>query len=75
MGGSGFAGAGAARGGRSVRGGLAGAGVGLASVLLTRGPDVRVESGTLVEMVLQREIIVEHEHAAQSDAPMVRTVH
>ena len=56
-------------------GGLAGAGVGLASVLLTRGPDVRVESGTLVEMVLQREIIVEHEHAAQSDAPMVRTVH
>lgn len=53
-------------------GGLAGAGVGLASVLLTRGPDVRIESGTLVEMVLQREIIVEHEHVPQSDTPTVR---
>ncbi len=42
-------------------GGLLGAGAGLASVLLTRGPDVRIESGTLVEMVLERPIIVEHE--------------
>jgi hypothetical protein len=40
-------------------GGLLGAGVGLASVLLTRGPDVRIESGTLVEMVLERAIVVE----------------
>ncbi len=42
-------------------GGLAGAGVGLATVLLTRGPDVRIESGTLVEMVLERPIVVEHD--------------
>jgi len=55
-------------------GGLAGAGVGLASVLLTRGPDVRIESGTLVEMVLQREIIVEHSRPGQSDTPTVRVV-
>jgi type IV secretion system protein VirB10 len=43
-------------------GGLLGAGAGLASVLLTRGPDVRIESGALVEMELERPIIVEHEH-------------
>jgi hypothetical protein len=47
-------------------GGLLGAGVGLASVLLTRGPDVRVESGTLVDMVLQRSIIVEHDGIAKN---------
>jgi len=56
---------------RSVRGagigGLAGAGVGLASVLLTRGSDVRIESGTLVDMVLEREIVVEHDRAGITD--------
>jgi len=42
-------------------GGLLGAGAGLATVLLTRGPDVRIESGTLIDMVLERPIIVEHD--------------
>ncbi len=55
---------------RSARGagvgGLLGAGVGIASVLLTRGPDVRIESGTLVDMVLEREIIVEHSRVARN---------
>lgn len=53
-------------------GGLVGAGVGVASVLLTRGPDVRIESGTLVEMLLEREIIVEHQR--QTDTPSMRIV-
>lgn len=47
-------------------GGLAGAGAGLASVLLTRGPDVRIESGTLVDMVLERPITVEHARVAKN---------
>lgn len=47
-------------------GGLMGAGAGLASVLLTRGPDVRIESGTLVDMVLERPISVEHERVAKN---------
>ena len=47
-------------------GGLLGAGAGLASVLLTRGPDVRIESGTLVEMVLERPIIVEHDRDSKN---------
>jgi hypothetical protein len=37
-------------------GGAAGAAVGLATVLFTRGPDVRIESGSTVEMVLQRSV-------------------
>src|SRR6266702_1738163 len=48
-------------------GGLVGAGVGLASALLTRGPDVRIESGTLLDMVLERAITVEHDRAGTSD--------
>jgi type IV secretion system protein VirB10 len=47
-------------------GGLLGAGAGLASVLLTRGPDVRLESGTLVDMVLERPIIVEHDREGKN---------
>ncbi len=47
-------------------GGLLGAGAGLASVLLTRGPDVRIESGTLVDMVLERPITVEHDRVARN---------
>lgn len=47
-------------------GGLLGAGAGLASVLLTRGPDVRIESGTLVEMVLERPIIVQHDRDSKN---------
>lgn len=40
-------------------GGAAGAAAGLASVLLTRGPDVRLESGTTVEMILERPIEID----------------
>jgi hypothetical protein len=56
-------------------GGLVGAGVGLASVLLTRGPDVRIESGTLVDMVLEREIAVEHDRTGATDTQSIRVVH
>ncbi len=67
------AGIGAALGGLAARsaggadlGGLLGAGVGVVSLLLTRGPDARIESGTLVEMVLASPIIVEDERAARN---------
>ena len=60
------AGTGAAIGalaGRSAKGagigGAAGAAVGLATVLFTRGPDVRLESGTTVEMVLERAVTID----------------
>lgn len=60
------AGIGAVLGGLAARsgggadiGGLVGAGLGVASILLTRGPDVRIENGTLVEMVLEQPITVE----------------
>lgn len=52
----------------------AGLAVGLATVLLTRGPDVRIESGTLVDMVLEREIVVEHSRTAGSEPTTVRIV-
>ena len=49
--------------GHPVSGGLAGVGAGLATVglvsLFTRGADVNIESGTQVEMVLQRPLILE----------------
>ena len=32
---------------------------GLAAVLLTRGPDLRIEQGTAVDMVFQREIALD----------------
>jgi type IV secretion system protein VirB10 len=48
---------------RSVKGagvgGLAGAAVGMASVLFTRGPELKIESGTSVDMVLERPITVD----------------
>ncbi len=40
-------------------GGLAGAAVGLGSVLFTRGPDLKIESGTTVDMVLERPVTVD----------------
>ena len=40
-------------------GGAAGAAAGLAVALLTHGPDVRLETGTAVEMVLQRPLILD----------------
>jgi hypothetical protein len=43
-------------------GGAAGAAVGLGSVLLTRGQDVRIEQGTALEMVLNRTLTVEVAH-------------
>jgi hypothetical protein len=60
------AGTGAAIGGLATQsgkgvgiGGAAGLAVGLATVLFTRGPDVRLESGTTVEMVLERPITID----------------
>jgi hypothetical protein len=56
-------GAAASRGwGGAGIGGAAGAAVGLGSVLLTRGQDVRIEQGTALEMVLNRPLTVEVAH-------------
>jgi type IV secretion system protein VirB10 len=49
--------------GHPLAGGIAGVGAGLAAVgivsLFTRGADVNIESGTQVEMVLQRPLVLE----------------
>jgi hypothetical protein len=59
--------------GHSLAGGLGGLGAGLATVglvtLFTRGADVNIESGTQVEMVLQRPLILEEENLAEGTAP------
>jgi hypothetical protein len=51
-----------------LAGGLAGVGAGLAAAgivsLFTRGADVSIDSGTQVEMVLQRPLILEEENLA-----------
>ncbi len=48
--------------------GAAGGGViGLATVLLTRGPDVRLETGTAIEMVLERPITIDTSRASQKN--------
>ena len=56
-----------------VAGGIAGVGAGLAAAglvsLFTRGADVNIESGTQVEMVLQRPLILEEENLAGVSAP------
>ena len=56
-----------------LAGGIAGIGAGIATVglvsLFTRGADVNIESGTQVEMVLQRPLILEEENLAGIDAP------
>lgn len=53
-------------------GGLAGAGVGLAQVLLTRGDDIRIPQGTAVEMVLQRPLQLEERRlSANNDTDFV----
>jgi hypothetical protein len=48
---------------RSVKGagigGAAGAAVGLATVLFTRGPDLKIENGTSIDMVLERPVTVD----------------
>jgi type IV secretion system protein VirB10 len=59
--------------GHPIAGGIAGVGAGLAAVglatLFTRGADVNIESGTQVEMVLQRPLILEDENLAAAGAP------
>jgi hypothetical protein len=59
--------------GHPVAGGVAGIGAGLAAAglvsLFTRGADVNIESGTQVEMVLQRPLILEEENLAGVGAP------
>jgi type IV secretion system protein VirB10 len=56
--------------GHPLAGGLTGIGVGLATVgivsLFTRGADVNIESGTQVEMVLQRPLILEEANLAEA---------
>jgi type IV secretion system protein VirB10 len=59
-------------GGHPIAGGIAGVGAGLAAAglatLFTRGADVNIESGTQVEMVLQRPLILEEENLAPASA-------
>jgi type IV secretion system protein VirB10 len=59
--------------GHPVAGGVAGLGAGLAAVglvtLFTRGADVNIESGTQVEMSLQRPLLLEEENLAGVGQP------
>jgi hypothetical protein len=59
--------------GHPIAGGIAGVGAGLAAVgivsLFTRGADVNIESGSQVEMVLQRPLLLEEENLAGVGAP------
>src|ERR1039457_6831970 len=58
--------------GHPVEGGLIGIGAGLAAVglvsLFTRGADVNIESGTQLEMVLQRPLLLEEENLSGATA-------
>ena len=59
--------------GHPLAGGIAGIGAGLATAglvsLFTRGADVNIDSGTQVEMVLQRPLILEEANLAGVGAP------
>ena len=59
--------------GHPLGGGLIGIGAGLATVglvsLFTRGADVSIESGTQVEMVFQRPLILEQENLSANSPP------
>jgi type IV secretion system protein VirB10 len=59
--------------GHPIEGGLVGIGAGLAATglatLFTRGADVNIESGTQVEMVLQRPLVLEEENLSGAPAP------
>ena len=59
--------------GHPIAGGLAGLGAGLATVglvsLFTRNADVDIPSGTQLEMVLQRPLILEDENLTAAGAP------
>lgn len=58
--------------GHPLAGGVAGIGAGLAAAglvsLFTRGADVNIESGTQVEMVLQRPLLLQDENLAPAGA-------
>jgi hypothetical protein len=60
--------------GHPIAGGLAGVGAGLAvmglATLFTRGADVDIQSGTQVEMVLQRPLILEDENVTAAGVPI-----
>ncbi len=59
--------------GHPLAGGIEGMGAGLAAVglvsLFTRGADVSIESGTQVEMVLQRPLLLQEENLSEVTAP------
>ena len=59
--------------GHPVEGGLIGIGAGVAAAglasLFTRGADVNIESGTQLEMVLQRPLVLEEENLAGVNSP------
>jgi type IV secretion system protein VirB10 len=60
-------------GGHPIAGGIAGIGAGLATVglvtLFTRGADVNIESGTQVEMSLQRPLLLEEANLSGAGGP------
>lgn len=64
---------GGAASGHPIEGGLAGLGAGLATVglvsLFTRGADVDIPSGTQVEMVLQRPLMLQEENLTAAGSP------
>jgi type IV secretion system protein VirB10 len=49
--------------GAAIGGGVGGA-VGLAKVLLTRGQEIRLDTGTALEMVLQRPLLIDPAHTS-----------
>ncbi len=51
-------------------GGLAGTAVGLGTILLTRGPDVRFDRGTNLELILERDIKID---SSRIDASRIRS--
>ncbi len=62
-------------GGHPLAGGLAGVGAGVAAAglvsLFTRGADVNIQSGTQVEMVLQRPLVLEEENLSGAAPALV----
>src|SRR5438309_1229950 len=70
---------GGAAGGRTLEGAGIGAGAGAAAGLLvkmfSRGPDIRFEAGTPIEMVLDRPLVLEDQHMPNSQLQPVQTNH
>lgn len=62
-------------GGHPIAGGIAGVGAGIAAAglvsLFTRGADVNIESGTQVEMLLQRPLILQEENLSGAPQTLV----